>query len=83
MVNLKSIKTANDNLALFPFPSHDHQYYGVTSGFTRLNMKTECVRHIPISPHFKFHNDRTMGTVTSLVKNWRWGEGKRADNLLL
>ena len=49
-------------LALFPFPptSHDHQFYGVTSGFTRLNMKTKCVWQILISPHVNFHNDRTM-----------------------
>ena len=46
-----------------PPTSHEHQFYGVTSSFTRLIMKTKYV-----SPHANFHNDRTMRTVTLLEK---------------
>ena len=54
-------------------------FYGVTSGLTSLNMKIECVWYILISPHVKFHNDRTKWTVTSLVKKLQvGGKGKRA-----
>ena len=34
--------------------SHQHQLYGVTSGFTRLNMKTNYVWHRLIGYHVKF-----------------------------
>ena len=43
-------------------------------------MKTKYVRHSLISPHVSFHNDRTMGTVTLLVKNGKWEKGKRASS---
>ena len=64
-------------LALFLFPptSHDHQLYGITSGFTRLIMETKYVWHSLISPHVNFNNDRTMWTVTLLSKNCIWGGG--------
>ena len=65
----------------FPHTSHDHQFYGVTSGFTRLNMRTKCVLHILISRHVNFHNDRTMWTVTIPVKTCRWGGRKKSQTL--
>ena len=62
--------------ALFPFvpppplppTSHNYQLYGVTSGFTKFNMKTKCVCQILISPHVNFHNDRTMLIDAFLVR---------------
>ena len=41
-------------------------------------MKTKYVCHGPISPHANFLVNRLVGTVISLVKNFRWGRGKRA-----
>ena len=38
--------------------SHDHQFYGVTSNFIRLIMKSKYVWHSLTSPHAKFHNDQ-------------------------
>ena len=67
--------------ALFPFPptSHKHEFYGLTSGFTRLIMKTKYVCHGPVSLHVIFHDNRTKVTVTSNIKLCRWGgQGKRA-----
>ena len=66
-------------MTLPPPTSHDHQVYGVTSGFTRLIMKTKCVWHILISPHVNFHNDRTMRTVTLLVKIAGGGGEKKSQ----
>ena len=37
-----------------PPPSHKHHFHGVTSGFTRLNMKTKYVCHGLISPDCQF-----------------------------
>ena len=39
--------------------SHDHQFYGVRSGFKRINMRPKKVCHGLISPRFNFHNNRT------------------------
>ena len=48
--------------ALFPFPptSLKHEFYGLTSGFTRLIMKTKYVCHGLISLHVNFHVNRTL-----------------------
>ena len=48
--------------ALFPFPptSHEHQFYGLTSDFTRLIMKTKYVCHGLISLYVSFHDNRKM-----------------------
>ena len=39
-------------LFFLPLPSHKHRFYGVTSGFTRLIMKTKYVFH-SLSPFAK------------------------------
>ena len=55
----------------FPLTSHNYHFYDVNSGLTRLIMETKYVLHSLLSPHFSFHNDRTMPTVAFLVrKNW-------------
>ena len=61
--------------ALFPFPptSLKHDFYGLTSGFTRLIMKTKYVCHGLISLHGNFHDNRTKLTATSNIKICRWG----------
>ena len=53
--------------------SHNYQFYDVNSGFTRLIMETKYVLHSLLSPHFSFHNDRTMPTVAFLVKKKKLG----------
>ena len=46
-----------------PSPTlHEHQFYGVTSGFTWLSSKFKCACHGSISLHVNFHNNRTMLT---------------------
>ena len=42
--------------------SHEHEFYGVTGGFTWLIMKTKFVCHNLISPYVKFHNNWTKWT---------------------
>ena len=45
--------------ALFPSPpptSLNHEFYGLTIGFTRLIMKTKYVSHNLVSLHVKFHD---------------------------
>ena len=66
--------------ALFPFPpiSHELQYFSVTSGFTRLSMKTKYVCRGLISLYVEFHNNRTMWSTNLHVKFCRWGEKERA-----
>ena len=54
-------KEPKSQLALFRSPtSHEHQCYGLTSGFTRLIMKTKYVCHGLISVQVNFHDNRTM-----------------------
>ena len=81
-----SIMELNLSSALFPFPptSHELQYISVTSGFTRLSMKTKYVCHVCrglISSYVNFHYNRTMWSTKLHVKVCRWGgggKGKRA-----
>ena len=63
--------------ALFPFPptSNEHQFYGLTSDFTRLIMKIKFVCDCLIYSHVNFHDNRTMRTVILFIKNCRWGGG--------
>ena len=63
-----------------PPPTSDElQFFSVTSGFTRLIMKTKYVCHGLISLYDNFHNNRTMWSTNLLVKICRWeGKGKRA-----
>ena len=67
-------------LALFLFSptSHKHEFYNVTSGFTRLFMKTKYVCQNLISPYVNFQNNRTMWTKFFLVKFFRWGKTKKS-----
>ena len=58
----------------FPPTSHERQFYGLTSGFTRLIMKTKYVFHSLIYLHVNFHDNWTMQTVILIIKNCRWGE---------
>ena len=59
--------------------SHERQFYGLTSGFTRLIMKTKYVFHGLIYFHVNCQDNQTMRTVILIIKNCRWGgEGKRA-----
>ena len=46
-----------------PLTSHQHEFYGATSGFTMLIMKTTYVCHNLISPCVNFHNNRTMRSI--------------------
>ena len=43
----------------FPPTSLKHEFYGLTSGFTRLIMKTKYVSHNLVSLHVKFHDNQT------------------------
>ena len=66
-------------LVLFPPPppptSYEHQFYGLTQDFTRLNMKTEYVCHGLICWLVNFNDNRTMQTVILIIKNCRRGAG--------
>ena len=82
-MNRKSVKNhekQNILLALFPFPPTSRQFLliSVTSGFTRLSMKTKYVCRGLIGLYVNFHNNRTMWSTNFHVKICRWGEGKRA-----
>ena len=77
-----SIMELNLSSALFPFPptSHELQYISVTSGFTRLSMKTKChVCRGLISSYVNFHYNRTMWSTKLHVKVCRWGGGKEKE----
>ena len=82
----RSYGEQNKTLFLFPPTSFKHEFYGVTSGFTRLIMKTKYVCHGLISLHVIFYDNRTKGTETLNTKICRWGGGggggggKRAQN---
>ena len=71
--------------ALFPFPptSLKHEFYALTSGFTRLIMKTKYVCHNLISLHVNFHDNRKKRTVTLNIKICRWGEKEKEPNSAL
>ena len=72
---------SNSELGSFSFPpptSHELQYISVTSGFTRLSMKTKYVCRGLISLYVNFHNNRTMWSLNLNVKNCRWG-GKEKE----
>ena len=57
--------------------SHDQQFYGVTSGFTRLGLKTKHVCHGLVSPHASFHNNWITRTKILFVKFCRWGDKEK------
>ena len=52
-----------------------HEFYGLTSGFTRLIIETRYVYHGLISLHANFHDNRTKWTVTSNIKICSGGGG--------
>ena len=68
---------------LFPPTSRQFQLISVTSGFTRLIMKTKYVCRGLISLYVNFHNNRTMWSTNLHVKICRWGgvrkKSPRAD----
>ena len=71
----------------FPPTSDELQFFSVTSGFTRLIMKTRYVCHGLISLYVNFQNNRTMWSTNLLVKICRWGGGggggrKKSQQLL-
>ena len=73
---------------LFPPPHASFNLFhasfiSVTSGFTRLKMKTKYVCRGLISLYVNFHNNWTMWSTNLHVKTCRWGgEGKRAHGLI-
>ena len=74
-------------LGLFFLPpptSLEHEFYGVTGGFTRFIMKTKYVFHNVISPYVNFHNNRTVNIIF-LSKFLQVGGGgrKKSPCLLL
>ena len=60
-----------------PPTSRQLQLISVTSGFTRLSMKTKYVFRDLIGLYVNFHNNRTMWSINLHVKNCRWGGGER------
>ena len=70
----------NLNRALFPFRSHLHerQFYGLTSGFSRLIMKTKYVCYVLVSLNVNFNDKRTMWTIILIIKIGRWGGRKKS-----
>ena len=58
-----------------PPTSLKHEINGLTSGFTRLIMKSKYVCHGRISLHVNFHDNRTKWLVISNIKISRWGGG--------
>ena len=65
-------------LALFISPTwHDHLFYGVASGFTRLCMKNNDVCHGLVSPHVTSEqSDKPNNNFN--CKNRKWGIGKKS-----
>ena len=61
-----------------PPHSLNYEFYGLTSGFTRLTMKAKYVCYGLVSLHVIVHDNRTKWTVNSSIKICRWGvKGKR------
>ena len=73
--------------ALFPPPppphptSLIHELYGLTSGFTRLIMKTKYACYGLVGMHANFDDNRTKSTETSNMKICRWGKRKKSPRL--
>ena len=87
IIDLSSLlSTLTRKLGSFSFSptSHKHRFYGLTSKFTRLIMKTKYVFHGLIYQHGNFHDNRTRWTVIFSMENCRWGgKGKRAGNSII
>ena len=49
-----------------PCTSHDYQFYGLTSGFTRLRMNTKYVCHSLFKPHSNLDTNREEWTKCNL-----------------
>ena len=84
---LPTALTLNIGNGLFYLPppppptSLKHEFYGLTSGFTRLIMKIKYVCHGLVSLHVNFYDNRTKWTLTSIIKICRWGgEEKEPGN---
>ena len=45
-------------------------------------MKTKYVCHSLIYSHVNFHDNRTMRTVILIIKNCRWGGGRKKSRYL-
>ena len=60
-----------------PPTSLKHEFYGLTSGFTRLIIKTIYPCYGLISLHVNFHDNQTKWTVFSNIKICRWGGGRK------
>ena len=80
-INFNFDDSTTVRLFFLPTPtSHELQLISVTSGFTRLSMKTKNVCRGLISLYVNFHNNWTMWSTNLHVKIYRWGgEGKRAN----
>ena len=65
-------------LGLPPSPTSDeHQFYGLTSSFTKLIIKLKYICHGLIYLHVNCHDNWTMQTVTFNCKNLQVGGGAR------
>ena len=66
-----------------PPTSHEFHFFSVTSGFTRLSMKTKYVCRGLISLYVNFHNNPIKWATNLHVKIRRWGGGrKKSPNCL-
>ena len=61
---------------LFP-PPHTSSFFSVTSGFTRLSMKTKYICRGLIGLYVNFHNTPIKWSTNLHVKIRRWGGGKK------
>ena len=83
--NLARIVFRLKSSALFPPPppppppptSRQFQLISVTSGFTRLSMKTKYVCRGLIGLYLSFHNNQTMWSTNLHVKICKWGGGRK------
>ena len=67
-----------------PPPSHELQYINeLTSGFTRLSMKTKYVCRGLISLYVNFHKNRTMWLSNLHVRIRRWGEKEKKRSVFV
>ena len=64
--------------AVSPITSHEHHFYGVTRGFTRLIMKTKYVCHGLNSWYANYHNNVNIYLICKILHVGGGGGGKRA-----
>ena len=70
-------RKSNIKLGVVKRGTRKEPFYGVTGGFTRLNMKNTYVCHYLISPHVNFHSNRPM-----LTKDWLFSSSPLSNSNL-